>query len=255
MANNHGGSIIASYTTGAVTGPQANRARCLVVTSGTQTDTYWDTDLCSLAGGGGTGQTTSALQTPTGYTGIYSDWNLNLDGELGNDDPWDFGYDSQYPVLKYGGLDLLRQGRDTIVISTDELDADEGADTTYTVRLGGRPTAAVTVTVTSPTGDDVTIDGPDSGAGFSESETLDFSTTNWNTAQTVTVRVASDTDLADGTATLTHTAAGAGSGFAGRTASLSVAIDDTTPRSIVLTRNSGAITTLDITEDATARHL
>ena len=249
-------TITASYTMGTVTvGASGNRGGLAgnLPSGATVTNSYWHIETSGIiTAGAGQGKLTGDLQTPTGYAGIYSSWNVDVDGETGNDDPWDFGYGSQYPALQYGGLDLLKQGRDTIVLSTDELDADEGADTTYTVRLGGPPTAAVTVTVTSPTGDDVTIDGPDSGAGFSESEEVRFSTTNWNQPQTVTVRVASDTDLADGTATLTHTAAGAGSGFAGRTASLSVAIDDTTPRSIVLTRSGGAITELDITEDAAA---
>ena len=48
-------------------------------------------------------RTASQLQTPIGYTGIYANWNANIDGQTGNDDPWDFGTSSQYPVLKYGG--------------------------------------------------------------------------------------------------------------------------------------------------------
>ena len=65
---------------------------------------YWDTVTSSLStSAGGAGQTTTALQTPTGYTGIYSAWNINLDGQAGGDDPWNFGTSSQYPVLKYGG--------------------------------------------------------------------------------------------------------------------------------------------------------
>ena len=34
-----------------------------------------------------------------------------MDGENGNDDPWDFGSSSQYPALKYGGHNLVAQGR------------------------------------------------------------------------------------------------------------------------------------------------
>ncbi len=246
-------TITASYTMGTVTvGASGNRGGLAgnLPSGATVTNSYWHIETSGIiTAGAGQGKLTGELQMPTGYAGIYSGWNVDVDGETGNDDPWDFGYDSQYPVLKYGGLDLLKQGRDTIVLSTDELDADEGADTTYTVRLGGRPTAAVIVTVTSPTGDDVTIDGPDSGAGFSESEEVSFSTTNWNQPQTVTVRVASDTDLADGTATLTHTAAGAGSGFAGVTASLAVTVTDDDTGSILLTQNSMAITALTVDEE------
>ena len=43
---------------------------------------------------GVTGQTTSALQTPTGYTGIYANWNID------NGDPWDFGGGTDDPELR-----------------------------------------------------------------------------------------------------------------------------------------------------------
>ena len=64
---------------------------------------------------GVTGQTTTALQTPTGYSGIYADWNVDLDGDTRTDDPWDFGTASQYPALSvdfdgdgYGNLAGVR---------------------------------------------------------------------------------------------------------------------------------------------------
>ena len=61
----------------------------------------------------GSGQTTSALQTPTGYSGIYRTWDtrdLNDDGRIdAEDDAWDFGTSSQYPVLKWGGHDPTEQ--------------------------------------------------------------------------------------------------------------------------------------------------
>ena len=50
------------------------------------------------------GKTTSELRSPTGYTGIYTDWNVDLDGDGAGDDPWDFGASSQYPALDYAGL-------------------------------------------------------------------------------------------------------------------------------------------------------
>ena len=78
----------------------------------TVTASYWDTVTSTLSsGGGGAGQTTTALQTPTGYTGIYEDWNTDVDGDGNADDPWDFGTGSQYPVLKYASHDFAAQGR------------------------------------------------------------------------------------------------------------------------------------------------
>ena len=70
------------------------------------TDSYWNTDIFG-AGAAGEGRTTAQLQSPTGYTGIYRDWNADLDNADGDDDDatgaddfWDFGTSSQYPALK-----------------------------------------------------------------------------------------------------------------------------------------------------------
>ncbi len=248
-------TITASYATGTVTGGTGVNAGGLAgnPSGGTVTDSYWDTDTSGITGAGG--QTTSGLQTPTAYgSGIYANWNVDVDGNAGtgdadgNDDPWHFGYDVQYPVLKYDGLDVLTQGRDTILFSIAEVEIDEGASAAYMVRLGGRPNAAVTVTIASDN-TDVTID--DGDGVFGSDETLNFSTTNWNTAQPVTVKAARDDDLADGTATLTHTAAGDGSGFAGVTAALPVAIEDTITPTIQLTSGGNEITELNINEAGT----
>ena len=66
---------------------------------------------------------------PTDYGATSSDtffgWNANVDGDAdtgdssGNDDPWDFGTASQYPVLKYGGHDLVAQGRTPVDYDAD----------------------------------------------------------------------------------------------------------------------------------------
>ena len=71
---------------------------------------------------------------------------------------------------------------------------------TYTVTLATEPTAAVTVTVTNP----------DPGAVTVVPTTLPFTTTDWNTAQPVTVTaVVDEDDYRNEAVTLTHTAAGA----------------------------------------------
>ena len=51
-------------------------------------------------------QATSDLQSPTDYTGIYQGWNLDLDNDSSRDDPWNFGTNAEYPVLKIVTLDL-----------------------------------------------------------------------------------------------------------------------------------------------------
>ena len=70
------------------------------------TDSYWDTDIGPSSSASGDGRPTSALQTPTGYTGIYQTWD---DGDEGS--VWDFGTASQYPALK---ADLNDDGTATV---------------------------------------------------------------------------------------------------------------------------------------------
>ena len=72
---------------------------------------------------------------------------------------------------------------------------------TYTVTLATEPTDAVTVTVTNP----------DPGAVTVAPTTLPFTTTNWNTAQAVTVTAVVEPagDYRDETVSITHTAVGA----------------------------------------------
>ncbi len=122
-------TITASYATGAASVPGGGSAGGLVgvVGSGTTTitDGYWDTTTTSIADDADTtspeGKTTSDLQSVLSYTGIYANWNVNVDGTAGNDDPWDFGTNMQYPRLKFGGMSLTAQ-----VQPTDYDDDDDG---------------------------------------------------------------------------------------------------------------------------------
>ena len=80
--------------------------------SGTAPGSTWDRQTTGQGGG----QTTSALQAPTGYSGIYAAWDdhdTNGDGVVdADDDAWDFGTGYHYPVLKYGGMDTASQYND-----------------------------------------------------------------------------------------------------------------------------------------------
>ena len=115
----NGGSIAASYATGWVTG-SGSVVGGLVGRNdgGISSDSYWDTATSGqVTSPGGVGKTTAELQTPTGYTGIYASWNLDLDNSdgdgdatTGGDDPWDFGTASDYPVVR---LDFDGDGRAT----------------------------------------------------------------------------------------------------------------------------------------------
>ena len=117
------GTITASYATGPVVATGTNASVGGLVgknlqvdfdgqevanSQGTAVDSYWDIGV--------SGQTSSALGTgmrghgPTSYTGIFANWNLNLDGVAGKDDPWDLT-GGHYPMLKYGGLSVADQAQ------------------------------------------------------------------------------------------------------------------------------------------------
>ena len=68
---------------------------------------YWDTENSGQSDSdGGEGRTTAELLSPTGYTGAYADWNVDLDGDGSSDDPWIFGSTTEYPVLNLGTLEI-----------------------------------------------------------------------------------------------------------------------------------------------------
>ena len=123
-----------------------------------------------------------------------------------------------------------------LVISPDPLSVTEGGQATYTVKLGAEPTTGVTVAIGGAADTDLTLD----------KASLTFTTSNWNTAQTVTVTASDDDDGANDTATLTHTASGGI--YDGVTADLGVTVTDDDERQVVLSRQSLSI---DEDDDAT----
>ena len=106
-----------------------------------------------------------------------------------------------------------------IVFDPTSLTVPEGDTTgaTYTVKLATQPSAEVTVTVSGQAGTDLMLSGL-------SANTLTFTTSNWDTAQTVTVKAGEDDDGSDDSVTLTHTAAGGN--YAGASADLKVTVAD-----------------------------
>ncbi len=90
-----------------------------------------------------------------------------------------------------------------VTISPTVLTVAEGANAAYTVVLTTNPGGMVTITPgIAPDSHDLTL--TPGGA-------LTFTAANWNTAQTVTVAAAQDTDSVDDAATITHAVTGYGS--------------------------------------------
>ena len=120
--------IFGSYSTGRVRGnDEFGVGGFIGCGGGTIIASYWDTDRSGRDIGVGTddldedgrisddepltaglrGRETEQLQRPTGYTGIYGRWNVDVDNadgdyndQTGRDDFWDFGASGEYPLLK-----------------------------------------------------------------------------------------------------------------------------------------------------------
>ena len=88
----------------------------------------------------------------------------------------------------------------TFALSVGTVSVPEGGTATFQVKLTRAPAEDVTATVARTSGDnDITV---------THGGSLVFSTTNWNTWQTVTLAAAEDNDFAAGTASITVTATG-----------------------------------------------
>ncbi|MDD9856651.1 MAG: hypothetical protein OXU96_01165 [Gammaproteobacteria bacterium] len=106
-----------------------------------------------------------------------------------------------YTSLTPGSVEVRVANTDVpgVIVTGFPSSVNEGNnDDTYTVALSNEPSGPVTVT---PSADN-------SDVTFSPA-TLTFSTSNWNTAQTMTVNAGQDDDADNDTASVSHTASGA----------------------------------------------
>ena len=117
------GSVKNSYAYGAVSGASTNVGGLVGYNFGGATieNSYWNSDITSAAGTGttgATGKTTAQLTSPTSYsstagngvTAIYGAWDdRDIDGDGGNDSPWNFGTADQYPILISGDYTVETQ--------------------------------------------------------------------------------------------------------------------------------------------------
>ena len=105
-----------------------------------------------------------------------------------------------------------------------------GSAQTYTVSLTSQPTGTVTVEISGHSGTDLAL------SGVSASSTLTFTSSNWDTPRTVTVKAGQDADALDDVVTLTHTASGGD--YRNETASLRVTVEDDESPHLVLSKES-----------------
>ena len=109
----------------------------------------------------------------------------------------------------------------SVVLSGISLDVPEAGSASYTVKLATLPTAEVTVSIGGTSGTDLSL----------SRRSLTFTTSNWDTAQMVTVSAGGDSDATHDSATLTHTATGGDYGTV--SADLAVTVTDTTRMRLV----------------------
>ena len=258
LAGRQFGDIHYSYAVGSVTG--GNRGGLVGLTGGagwSSTGSYFNSDVHATSSSG-TGRTTSQLRTPTGYTDDFANWNVDVDGDPstgdddGNDDPWDFGTASQYPVLKHTGRSLAWQGRGGFAVTrngaaiTEPLTLDEGAAAiTIGIALATAPENRVGVSVSTDNAA-VTVD-VDGDNTFAQSELLPGSfLADWDTPKTISIRAAEDADVANIMDTLTLTAAdsvsGQLSGYAGIRRVVDVLVDDDDTAAITLSPTALTVT-------------
>ena len=123
---------------------------------------------------------------------------------------------------------------DTVNLEVDpgSLPISENGSGTFEVRLATRPSASVSVRVSSG----------DTGAVSVPSRVLVFTTGNWSTAQSVTVEGVVDEDALDESVTVTVTASAGG--YGGETAEVEVSVSDDDTAELVVDPDS-----LTISED------
>ena len=133
-------------------------------------------------------------------------------------------------------------------VSQTTLNPAEGGTARYTLRLNTQPSEDVTVAVSS-NNSDVTVDADDQASG--DQATVTFTSSNWSSTRTVTVRAAQDDDAAEDEATLTHAATSGDSDYGGiEIPTVAVTVDDDETQGITL----GALSVSPVEENGTATY-
>ena len=126
------GRIVASYATGAVVGQEYAGGVVGQLLRGLGAEvvaSYSERHAAEAVAVGFPGlsagsRTAADLLNPSGYAGIYGDWNIDLDGDGVPDDPWSFEA-GRYPALKIDAEATgAQRGPTGIAVGTSDTDAD-----------------------------------------------------------------------------------------------------------------------------------
>ena len=222
------GEISASYATGTVSGGSNAGGLIGLFEGGSINASYWDTRTSGHATGVlPFGRTTVQLQSPRSYSGIYGSWNLDIDGDSVNDDPWDFGTSSQYPALRAD-----RNGDGDATWEEFGYQLREGPSLTASTMPG---MAQVSLTWTAPV-----VSHWMPAPTVTYTLTRDDGTTVETLAENLSGLSHTDSDVMEGETYTYQVAAMVADGEAARSARLSVTVTDNTPP---------AVSTVAITSD------
>ena len=213
--------------------------------AGRVSNSYWDKEATGQSASSGStasaGQTTTALQSPTGYTGIYSGWNINLDADTEDDNPWDFGQANQYPALRFASHDTAAQFNAQPDRAPSFGTATIAAKT-YPVGVTASDTLPAAVAASGNGAFTYTLTGPGAATGLTLPNGLSYRAPGVGDAHGGTIGGLPTTAAAPAQYTLTVRDADGNTGAGDRAAltfSLAVAAADTTPASFAFTARSG----------------
>ncbi|MGW0191878.1 glycoside hydrolase family 6 protein [Nonomuraea sp. NPDC003201] len=199
--------------------------------------------------------TTGQKYTPTGWGANWSQsgtrvtgTNMPYNGSLSTGGSVSIGFNGTWTgsnpnptAFTVNGVTCGGGGNPTtpsVVTSASSVAVNEGGTATFTARLSSAPSANVTVTTTRTSGD--------TDLSVSSGGSLTFTPSNWNTAQTVTLAAAQDSDTTAGTASFTV----GGTGVTPATVSATEVDDDAVvEQSIIVTP-----TAVTVPEGATATY-
>ncbi len=99
LVGHNGGEVSAAYSLGTVSGDDRVHGVVGWTDGGVLNEVYFRSDINPDIDDIHA-KTKAELATPTDYTGIYADWDVDLDGDGASDDPWDFWTERRYPRLK-----------------------------------------------------------------------------------------------------------------------------------------------------------